>query len=140
MSIFSLERKCEEQKIRLSLQNFLDTIKRNWFFIDLFHYLFHYHLHSLAVVPYFHCLKSFRIGSFSGPHFFAFGLNADTYSVSLRIQSEWWQIWPKNSPSTDTFHAASNLKRVKSVPFRIFSSIFSFKRKCEGQGFEDVFT
>ena len=39
MSIFSLERKCEERKIRLSLQNFLHTIKRNWFFIDLFHYL-----------------------------------------------------------------------------------------------------
>ena len=33
----------------------------------------------------YHCVKS-------GPHFPAFGLNTERYSVSLRIQSECWKI------------------------------------------------
>ena len=35
-----------------------------------------------------HCVKIVRIQSCSGPHFPAFGLNKERYSVSLRIQSE----------------------------------------------------
>ena len=35
-----------------------------------------------------HCVKSFRIRSFSGPYFPIFGLNTKIYGVSLRIQSE----------------------------------------------------
>ena len=35
-----------------------------------------------------HCVKSAQIRNFSGPYFLAFGLNTETYSVSLRIQSE----------------------------------------------------
>ena len=31
------------------------------------------------------CMKSVRIRSYSGPHFPAFGLNAERYGVSLRI-------------------------------------------------------
>ena len=34
------------------------------------------------------CLKSACIRSYSGPHFLAFGLNMERYSVYLRIQSE----------------------------------------------------
>ena len=36
----------------------------------------------------FHCVKSVRIRSYSGPYFAAFGLNRERYFVSLRIQSE----------------------------------------------------
>ena len=35
-----------------------------------------------------HCVKSVSIRSCSGPHFPEFGLNAERYYVSLRIQSE----------------------------------------------------
>ena len=35
-----------------------------------------------------HCVKSAQIRSFSGSNFPAFGLNTETYSVSLRIQYE----------------------------------------------------
>ena len=35
-----------------------------------------------------YCVKSVRIWSFSVPYFLAFGLNAERYSVSLRMQSE----------------------------------------------------
>ena len=31
-----------------------------------------------------HCVKSVRIRSFSGPHFPAFGLNTERYSVHMR--------------------------------------------------------
>ena len=34
-----------------------------------------------------HCVKSVRIRSFSGPYFPTFGLNTESYGVSLRIQS-----------------------------------------------------
>ena len=42
-----------------------------------------------------HNVKSVRIGSYSGPHFSAFGLNMDRYSVSLRIQSEFGKCGPE---------------------------------------------
>ena len=52
----------------------------------------------------FHCVKSVRIRSFSGPYFPAFGLNAERYSVSLRIQSEYGKIRTRKTPNTDTSH------------------------------------
>ena len=33
----------------------------------------------------YHCVKSIRTQSYSGPHFLAFGLNTERYSVSLPI-------------------------------------------------------
>ena len=42
-----------------------------------------------------------NVGVISGPCFPAFGLNMETYSVNLRIQSEYRKIRIKN----DTFHA-----------------------------------
>ena len=39
--------------------------------------------------------KNVCIRSFSDPHFPAFGLNTETYSVSLRIQSESRKICPE---------------------------------------------
>ena len=41
-----------------------------------------------------HCVKSVRIRSYSGPYFLAFGLNTDRYSVRLRIRENTGQ---KNS-------------------------------------------
>ena len=37
------------------------------------------------VVNLIHCVKSVRIRIYSGPHFPAFGLNTERYSVFLRI-------------------------------------------------------
>ena len=46
-----------------------------------------------------HCVKNVRIRSYSGPHFFAFGLNTERYSASLphfpafsRIRTEYGEI------------------------------------------------
>ena len=40
------------------------------------------------------------------PHFAAFGLNTERYSVCLRIQSEFGKIRTRITPNTDTFYAA----------------------------------
>ena len=53
----------------------------------------------------FHCVKSVRIRSYSGPHFPAFGLNTERYGVSLCIQSECGKMRTRITPNTDTFHA-----------------------------------
>ena len=54
-----------------------------------------------------HCVKSVRIRSYSGPHFPAFGLNKERYSVSLRIQSACLKYRTRITPNMDTFHAVS---------------------------------
>ena len=54
-----------------------------------------------------HCVKSVRIRSYSGPHFPAFGLNTERYSVSLRIQSECGKIRTRITPNRDTFYAVT---------------------------------
>ena len=51
------------------------------------------------------CVKSVRIRSYSGPHFPAFGLNTERYSLSLRIQSECEKMRTKITPNTHTFYA-----------------------------------
>ena len=62
----------------------------------------------------FHCVKSVCIRNFSGPHFSAFGLNTDIYSVNLRIQSECGKMRTRKTPNTDTFYAKFILKDLKS--------------------------
>ena len=52
-----------------------------------------------------HCVESVLIRSYSGPHFSAFGLNTQKYSISLRIQSECGKMRTRITPTTDTFHA-----------------------------------
>ena len=52
-----------------------------------------------------HCVKSIRIRSFSGPYFPAFGLNTERYEVSFHIQSDYEKIRTRKTPNTDTFHA-----------------------------------
>ena len=50
-----------------------------------------------------HCVKSVLIQSYSGPHFPAFGLNTERYSVSLRIQSECGEIRTRKNPVSGHF-------------------------------------
>ena len=47
------------------------------------------------------CVKSVRTRSYSGLHFPAFGLNAERYSVSLRIQFECGKMQTRITPNTD---------------------------------------
>ena len=51
------------------------------------------------------CAKSVRIRSYSGPHFPAFGLNTERYSVSLHIQPEYRKMRTRITPNKNTFHA-----------------------------------
>ena len=60
-----------------------------------------------------HCAKIVGIRSYSGPHFPAFALNTERYSLSLRIQSKCEETRIRITPDTDTFHAVMVLKRVK---------------------------
>ena len=55
--------------------------------------------------------------------------------VSLRIQSEWWKIWSRKTPNTDTFHAVRltngscelNVKEFDvSHDFSPFLALFGF--------------
>ena len=45
-----------------------------------------------------HCIKSVRIGSYSGP-------KTGKYEVSLRIQSECLKMQSRTTPNENTFHA-----------------------------------
>ena len=50
------------------------------------------------------CVNIFRIWSYSGLHFPAFGLDTKRYPVSLRIQSDCGKMRTRITPNTDTFH------------------------------------
>ena len=52
----------------------------------------------------YHCVKSVRIRSYSGPYYSAFGLNTERYSVYLHIQSECGKVRTRITPNTDTFY------------------------------------
>ena len=49
--------------------------------------------------------KSVYILSYSGPHFPAFGLNTEKYSLSLLIQAECGKIRTRITPNTGAFYA-----------------------------------
>ena len=46
------------------------------------------HPQENTFVPFRHCVKVSKYGVYFGPHFLAFGLNRERYSVSLLIQPE----------------------------------------------------
>ena len=69
-----------------------------------------------------HCVKSVRVRSYSGPHFRAFGLNTETHSGSLRIQSECGEMPTRITQNTDTFHAVSNRCTFVAQSFYYFIS------------------
>ena len=62
-----------------------------------------------------HCVKSVHIRSYSGPHFPAFGLNTERYSVSIRTQSERGKIRTRITSNTDTFLAEENSSKNHSI-------------------------
>ena len=55
--------------------------------------------------------KSDSIRSYSGPHFPAFGLNMERYSVSLRNQSECGKMRTRITPNTDNLYAVCILRK-----------------------------
>ena len=57
-----------------------------------------------SLLAHFHCVKGVFIWSFSGPHFPAFGLTTERYSVSYRIQSECGKVRTRKTPNTDSSH------------------------------------
>ena len=68
--------------------------------------------------------KSVRIRSYSGPHFSAFGLNTERYSVSLHIQSKCGKMRTIKTPNTDLFYAV----KANTVTYR---KSFLFPKEME---------
>ena len=69
----------------------------------------------------FQFVKSVRIRKYSGPHFLAFELNTERYSVSLHIQSERGKILTRITPNTDTFYAVSSLLKLEWCRTLVFN-------------------
>ena len=59
---------------------------------------------------YMRCAKSVRVRNYSGPHFSAFGLNAERYSVCLRIQFECGKMRTTITPNTDILYAVMKVQ------------------------------
>ena len=79
---------------------------------------------------FFHCVKSIRIWSYSGPHFPAFGLNTERYGVSRRARI---------TPNTCTIHAVLTIQLnhhlVKLLPLPMTGKkVYSFIRKFGKKG------
>ena len=60
-------------------------------------------------------MKSVYIRSFFALYFFAFGLNAKRYRVSLRFQSECGKMRTGKTPNTDFFHTIPVEDKVNSL-------------------------
>ena len=82
-----------------------------------------------------HCVKSVRIRSYSVPHFSVFGLNTESYGVSLRIHSKCGKMQTRITPNTDTFHEvfvsskgiiALQKSLLYSIPFIFIDKRFIF--------------
>ena len=69
------------------------------------------------IVRGYHCVKSVRIGSYSGLYFSIFGLNMERYGVSLCIQSEYEKMRTRITPNTDTFHVCMHCSLLSSDRF-----------------------
>ena len=59
-----------------------------------------------------HCIKSVRIRSFSGSYFPVFGLNAEKYGISFRVQSESGNMQTRKALNTDTFYSMTFMNIV----------------------------
>ena len=89
-----------------------------------------------------HCAKSVRIQNYSGPHFPAFGLNTERYSVSLCIQSKCGKIRTRIILNADSFYTVMQFEETQSnapdpikfhcVKYRNFTQFPGMKilRKC----------
>ena len=75
--------------------------------------------------------KKFRIRSYSGPYFLVFGLNAERYSVSLRIQSECGELRNRITPIFIYFLFIFYLFNIgkKSIQLKVYRrNSFSIKK------------
>ena len=72
-----------------------------------------------------HCVKIVCISSFSGPHFPAFELNTEIYSVSLRIQPKCGKIRIRQTPNMDTHANDIITNMIASTQIRS-TEIFTF--------------
>ena len=65
----------------------------------------------------FHCAKSVRLWSFSGPYFPALGLNTEIYSVKLRIQFECGKVRTRKTPNThsDNFYTVFTIEETRII-------------------------
>ena len=61
------------------------------------------------------CVKSVRIRNFSGPHFPAFGLNTERYSLSLRVHSECRKIRTRKTTNTEVFYAVVRFSKLYEI-------------------------
>ena len=72
-------------------------------FLDVFYHITSpWILFIWNMMTLLHCVKSVRIRSYSGPHFPAFKMNTERYSVSLCFQSNCGKMWTRITPNTDT--------------------------------------
>ena len=83
-----------------------------------------------------HCIKSFRIRSYSGPQFPAFGLNTERYSVSLLVQSKCGKIRIRINSNTETFYALlvtipQFVKQNQCLTGHSFVSVAYIKNKAQ---------
>ena len=59
-------------------------------------------------------MKNVHIWGYSGLHFPAFGLNTESYFVSLCIQLEYGKMRTRVTPNMDTFYAAKETQFVEN--------------------------
>ena len=83
----------------------------------------------LCLISVQHYVKSFRIRSYSGPHFSTFRLNTKRYGEPLRIQSECGKMRTRITPKTDTFHAVQPSKIPETLKLSNNLNIFKHNLK-----------
>ena len=81
-----------------------------------------------ALLTKLHCLIRAHVWNFSGLFFLAFGLNAEKFRVSLRIQSECGKIWIRKAPNTNTFYVVFMDESQKTLPHELRMIIFGNKK------------
>ena len=67
-------------------------------------------------------MKNVHIWGYSGLHFPAFGLNTESYFVSLCIQLEYGKMRTRVTPNMDTFYAATQFVENKGKKEKICNS------------------
>ena len=111
----------------------LNWTKRNTETLKLVFFLSCASMKGLGITPKCHCVKSARIRNYSGPHFPAFGLNADSrILLSLRIQFECRKMRTRITPNTNTFHTVYTAIQL----FKRILECLHKKTKHEEAGYE----
>ena len=78
----------------------------------------------------FHCVKSVRIRSFSGPYFSAFGLNTEIYGIDVSMSRK--QDFVKKDKQTDTFRSYMTKETLKiNNDFKCDSKCFVYWQSYE---------